>query len=319
MNMLRYLLLVVGLLGAWGSPARGQEIEVTLLGTGDPTPRIDRYPTPRIDRFGPSTLVETGGVAVLFDAGRGVMQRLYQLGVSTADLDGVFLTHLHSDHVVGLVDLWLTGWVVDRREEPLWVYGPVGTRALVEHLQGAFTLDVETRTAEAHRSRDGIGIEVVEIEDGFVWERDGVAVRAFAVDHRPVEPAFGFRVDSGGRGLALSGDTRYSESLIRHAAGVDLLIHEVAEAPEAFKAEHPDLPRLAHHTQAEDAGRVFAAVSPELAVYSHLVLVGGFEASDLVPLTRRTYDGPVIVGEDLMRIAIGDSVSVREWAGVGAE
>lgn len=311
MNALRCLLLVLGVLGACAPPARGQEIKVTLLGTGDPTPRIDR--------FGPSTLVETDEVTVLFDAGRGAMQRLYQLGVSTADLEGIFLTHLHSDHVVGLVDLWLTGWVVNRREEPLMVYGPVGTRALVDHLRQAFAFDVEIRTAEARRSPEGIRIDVFEIEDGFVWEEDGVTVRAFTVDHRPIEPAFGFRLDSGGRAVALSGDTRYSESLIRHAAGVDLLIHEVAEAPEAFKTEHPDLPRLAHHTQAEGAGRVFAAVSPKLAVYSHLVLVRGFEASDLIPLTRRTYGGPVIVGEDLMSIAIGDTVSVREWAGVRAD
>lgn len=298
------LLLVVGLLAVTVSPAHGQEIEVTLLGTGDPTPRVDR--------FGPSTLVETDSLALLVDAGRGAMQRLFQLGVSTADLDGIFLTHLHSDHVVGLVDLWLTGWVVDRRERPLRVYGPVGTRALVDHLRQAFAFDVEIRIAEARRSPDGVRIEVVEIEDGFVWDRDGATVRAFAVDHRPVEPAFGFRIDAGGRAVAFSGDTRYSESLIRHAAGVDLLVHEVAEAPEAFKAEHPDLPRLAHHTQAEEAGRVFAAVAPRLAVYSHLVLVRGVDAADLVPLTRRTYDGPVIVGEDLMTLAVGDSVVVRE-------
>lgn len=298
------LLLVVGLLAVTVSPASGQEIEVTLLGTGDPTPRVDR--------FGPSTLVETDSLTLLVDAGRGAMQRLFQLGVSTADLDAIFLTHLHSDHVVGLVDLWLTGWVVDRRERPLRVYGPVGTRALVDHLRQAFAFDVEIRIAEARRSPDGVRIEVVEIEDGFAWARGGATVRAFAVDHRPVEPAFGFRIDAGGRAVAFSGDTRYSESLVRHAAGVDLLVHEVAEAPEAFKAEHPDLPRLAHHTQAEEAGRVFAAVAPRLAVYSHLVLVRGVDAADLVPLTRRTYDGPVIVGEDLMTLAVGDSVAVRE-------
>lgn len=311
MNQLRRLLLVAGLLGASLAPAHGQEIEVILLGTGDPTPRLDR--------FGPSTLVQTDSLALLFDAGRGAMQRLYQLGVSTADLDGIFLTHLHSDHVVGLVDLWLTGWVVERRETPLVVYGPAGTRALVEHLRQAFAFDIGVRTAEARRSPAGVRIDVVEIGDGFQWERGGATVRAFAVDHRPVEPAFGFRIDAGGRSVALSGDTRYSESLIRHATGVDLLIHEVAEAPEAFKADNPDLPRLAHHTQAEDAGRVFAAVSPKLAVYSHLVLVRGFAAADLIPLTRRTYDGPVVVGEDLMALVVGDSVRVREWSEREAE
>ena len=101
-------------------------LQVTLVGTGDPLPRIDR--------FGPATLVVAGEHTLLFDVGRGTLQRLRQVGVSTGSLDAIFLTHLHSDHVVGLVDLWLSGWVVNARDRPLKLYGPVGTRAMVEHL-----------------------------------------------------------------------------------------------------------------------------------------------------------------------------------------
>ena len=277
-------------------------LQVTLVGTGDPLPRIDR--------FGPATLVVSGEHTLLFDVGRGTLQRLRQVGVSTGSLDAIFLTHLHSDHVVGLVDLWLSGWVVNARDRPLKLYGPVGTRAMVEHLAQAFAFDIDMRVNEARRNREGARIEVVEIGPGTVWEQDGVVVQAFAVDHGPVAPAFGFRVDHGGHAVALSGDTRFSESLIEHAAGVDLLVHEVAEASEAFKREHPGVPRLSHHTQARDAGRVFAAVKPKLAVYSHLVLVDPFDAATLPELTRETYDGKVLVGEDLMSFAIGDDVRV---------
>lgn len=310
MNYARYLFLagvlvfvLVALASHSAHSAFGQEIEVTLLGTGDPVPRVDR--------FGPSTLMEAGEQMLLFDAGRGAMQRIFQLGVSTADLDAIFLTHLHSDHLIGLVDLWLTGWVINGRDEPIRIYGPPGIRSLVGHLIQAFAFDIAIRTSEARRSPEGVRIDVVEIADGFEWQADGVVVRAFAVDHGPVTPAFGYRLDFGGRSVVLSGDTRYSESLIRSSEGVDLLIHEVVEAPEDFKARNPNLPRLAHHTQAADAGRVFKAVSPKLAVYSHLVLVDGFEAADLIPLTRKTYEGRVLVGEDLMTIIVGDSVVVR--------
>lgn len=312
MTRVRYAVTLLCLLASAATQARDvpradpPAITVTLLGTGDPTPRLDR--------FGPATLVRANGRTLLFDAGRGSMQRLHQLGVSTADLDAVFLTHLHSDHVVGLVDVWLTGWVVDRREAPLTVHGPVGTRAMVDHLRQAFDFDIGIRTAEAKRSPEGVRIRVVEIDEGLAWSADGVTVRAFPVDHHPVEPAFGFRVDHDGRAVALSGDTRYSESLIRNAAGVDVLVHEVAEAPEAFKQANPGLPRLAHHTQAAEAGRVFAAVKPKLAVYSHLVLAGGFPVADLLPLTRATYAGDVVVGEDLMTVEVGDTVRVREVA-----
>lgn len=99
---------------------QAQGIKVTLLGTGNPPPVMNR--------FGPSTLVEAGGQKFLFDAGRGALQRLRQIGIRWQDVSGVFLTHLHSDHVVGFPDLWLTGWLVSRRDVPLQVWGPRGTK-----------------------------------------------------------------------------------------------------------------------------------------------------------------------------------------------
>src|SRR5262245_47405475 len=110
--------------------ASAQEIKVTLLGTGGPSPVMSR--------FGPSTLVEAGGHKFLFDAGRGALQRLTQVQVRWQDIDGVFLTHLHSDHVVGFPDLWLTGWLVGAgRDRPLHVWGPRGTTKMMSHLEQA--------------------------------------------------------------------------------------------------------------------------------------------------------------------------------------
>ncbi len=282
-------------------------LKVTLLGTGDPTPLLER--------FGPATLIQAGDTTVLVDAGRGVMQRLYQIGVRSDALDAIFLTHLHSDHVVGLVDLWLTGWIMDGRTTPLRVYGPRGTQAMMEHLRAAYTFDIAIRTAESRRSPEGIRVQVVEIDDGFVWSRDDTEVRAFFVDHAPIQPAFGFRLDRAGHSVTLSGDTRYSENLIANARGTDLLIHEVAEAPQRLRLRRAEIPRLAHHTQAADAGRVFAAVSPRLAVYSHLVFMGATGPDELIPLTRETYAGPLLVGRDLMQISVGEQILVDQWPG----
>ena len=99
--MLARLVIGVVVVALLPAAANAQEIKVTLLGTGTPVPAMNR--------FGPSILVEAGGQKLLFDAGRGAMQRLAQLKVRWQDVDGVFLTHLHSDHVVGFPDLWLTG------------------------------------------------------------------------------------------------------------------------------------------------------------------------------------------------------------------
>lgn len=239
------------------------------------------------------------------------MQRLAQLEVSTADLDAILITHLHSDHVVGLADLLMTGWVVDRRNRPLRIYGPEGTRELLENLEQAFAFDISIRTTEAARDPSGATALVTEIEPGFVLELGELRVSAFDVDHAPIEPAFGYRIDARGRSAAISGDTRYSESLIDETRGVDLLIHEIVGASTEVLETRPNLPRVAHHTLPIDAARVFREVSPRLAVLSHIVLVD-YPAEKLVPDIAEHWDGEVVLGQDLMRIAIGEEIHVGD-------
>lgn len=302
--IVRYAVFGLLLLTAATLPVASQEIEVTLLGTG--------HPGPSMDRFGPGILVRASDQVLLFDAGRGGIQRLSQLGISYRQIDALFLTHLHSDHVVGLPDLWLTGWLVSARDKPLKVYGPKGTAHLIHHLQQAYEFDIGMRLSDERLPPGGGRLEVKEIEGGFTYESSGVRVTAFAVDHKPITPALGFRVDYKKRSLALSGDTRFSENLIRSAAGVDLLIHEVADAQIGLTKKHPALGRvIAHHTTARDAGKVFQKVKPKLAVYSHIVL-SGITETELITRTRETYQGPLVVGRDLMRFVIGERVTVHD-------
>ena len=286
--------------------AQAPDIRVTLLGTGTPPPVMNR--------FGPSILVEAGGQKFLFDAGRGALQRLTQLKIRWRDVHGVFLTHLHSDHVVGFPDLWLTGWLVrPGRDIPLHVWGPRGTKRMMSLLEQAFEYDIRIRLYDDRASPDGVVILAEDIAEGMVYDKGGVKIMAFEVDHTPVKPAFGYRIDHAGRSVVLSGDTRVSENLIRHAQGVDLLVHEVA-APETFRraGTPPERARavIGHHTTPEQAGEVFSRTKPRLAVYSHIVQPDATE-QDLIPPTRTTYSGPLEVGEDLMVIEVGDRVEVR--------
>ena len=282
---------------------------VTLLGTGNPRPSIDR--------FGPSTLIEAGKVRLLVDAGRGASIRLFQAGGNDllAGIDAVLLTHLHSDHVVGFPDLWLTGWIFGR-QTPLAVYGPAGTAAMMEHLRQAFSFDITTRRdRDEHFAPGGIELNVTEVGSGLALERDGVKVTAFLVDHGPVAPAYGYRIDYAGHSVVLSGDTRASDSLVRAAKGTDVLIHEVL-SPEVerrlSKVSDPEKTAriIAHHVTPEEAGRVFARVGPRLAVYSHIV-PSPTQSDDLIRPTRKTYRGRLAVGYDLMLLTIGPDITIN--------
>ena len=217
------------------------DFRVTLLGTGTPIPVSDR--------FGPSTLVEAGDQKLLIDAGRGATIRLHQLGVPIGRLDALFLTHYHSDHTVGIPDLWLTGWLQSyfgTRTAPLRVIGPEGAKTLMTHLERAYALDVSIRIEDEKLPPQGAAISVEEFSaDGVVYEKNGVRVIAFEVDHGDaIKPAYGYRIEYDGRAVVISGDTRFNQNVIKYGAGADLLIHEVAIAPPALLAEavHP-----AHH------------------------------------------------------------------------
>ena len=282
---------------------------VTLLGTGAPPPVLDR--------FGPSTLVEVGAEKFIFDAGRGAMQRLHQLAIPFASITGLFFTHHHSDHLVGFVDLWLTGWIGrpwGKRQTPLRVWGPQGTKQMMEHLPLAFAVDLRVRSRSYPIA--GAKLESEEIEEGIVYSYNGVTITAFEVDHGGEElPAFGYRIDYGGHSAVLSGDTTFNENLIRHAQDTDLIVHEVT-AGAGTAAESPEqLKRIgSNHTTAEQAGEVFARTKPKLAAYNHLLLFGGASADDLIPATRKNYSGPLVVGQDLMGFDIGENIEAGRFA-----
>ena len=284
---------------------RSDLFRVTLLGSGAPPPVLDR--------FGPSTLVEAGKEKLIFDAGRGAMQRLHQLRLPFADITGVFLTHHHSDHVVGFVDLWLTGWIGrpwGMRKTPLQVWGPDGTKQMMEHLPKAFHVDIRVRSH--NYPPEGVKLEADGINEGMVFDRNGVRIFAFEVDHGGEDlPAFGYRINYRGHSVVLSGDTTFNENLIRHAKGTDLLIHEVTAAAGAAAENKEQLKRISsNHTTPDQAGIVFSHVQPKLAVYNHLLLFGGAKAEDLIPATRAHYAGPLVVGDDLMAFDIGNTVEV---------
>jgi ribonuclease Z len=290
-------LLMTSILGA-GSSATGKKrepqqkwnMQVVLLGTG--TPFVDAQ------RFGAAVLVEAGGKKLLFDCGRGAVIRLKQADIGPEGIDGLFLTHLHSDHIVGVPDLWLTGWF-EGRKAPLNIWGPAGTRSMVDHLEEAFAFDIETRSAHG-LPRDGASIDALEVENDKIYEVGPVRVTAFEVDHGTVKPAFGYRVDYAGHSVVISGDTKFSDNLVNHAKGADCLIHSAWST----NARDDTPPAKRSIATAEDAARVFSTVSPKLGVIYHY-----YDAKGLKEAVRTGYTGRSVIGQDLMRIEIGRTIT----------
>lgn len=268
------------------------EMRVTLLGTGTPFPNAEQ--------FGSAILIEAAAKKFLFDCGRGVVIRLAQIAVDPKEINGLFLTHLHSDHVVGIPDLWLTAWFLGRNK-PLPIWGPPGTRNMAEHLAHAFDFDIRVRQDSPDPlPAKGVQIDAKEIEQGEIYNDGSVRVSAFLVDHGSVKPSFGYRIDCGGRSVVISGDTKFCQNLVDFAKNTDCLIHSAWSA--GWK--NPAPPSQRSIASGEDAGRAFAIVKPKLAIVDHYKDEEGLEEA-----VRENYKGPLVIAKDLMRIKVGNTVT----------
>ena len=292
--------------------AHAAPLNITILGSGSPVPSSVR--------FSQSILIEAGKQKVLIDAGRGATIRLTQAGVPLRDVSAIFITHLHTDHVDGLQDLWSTGWLPTpwgNRAKPLSIYGPKGTVAMTQGLTAAFAWDIKTRIEDEKLPPAGIAWDAHDIDPGLAFERDGLKVRAFATEHGAlIKPNFGYVIEYDGKRVVISGDTTYDERIAMEAKGADLLLHEVADIDPEMLKKFPRLKEVgAHHTQPEEAGRIFAMAKPKLAAYTHIIVIKESAPLDVAPTevlarTRTTYDGPLVLGEDLMRFEIDRDIKV---------
>lgn len=272
--------------------------EIILLGTGTP------YPDP--NSSGPATAVVVGGRVFLFDAGAGVMRKLNAAKLPLSGPEAVFITHLHSDHTLGYADLILTSWIM-RRARPFPVYGPRGLRRMTNHLLAAFSEDIEIRTSGLeHEVSGGYRVNVHEIQVGVVYEKNGVRVTAIAVQHGTWKHAFGYRIDTPDRSIVISGDARPSETLVKAAQGVDVLIHEVYSAAGLRPEDRPggkDWPQYCRefHTSDVELGALAERIQPKLLILDHTIRFGASDDELLGAVRRGGYAGKAVVGKDLDR------------------
>ena len=280
------------------SPDTTAALRVVILGAG--TPNADP------ERSGPSVAVVAGHRAYLVDCGAGVVRRAaaaaarHRMPALEAERLGiVFITHLHSDHTLGLPDLMLTPWVLERHA-PLELYGPVGVAAMSRHLLEAYAEDIRMRQEGLEPEKhDGWKVNAHEIQSGVVYRDSNVTVSAFAVPHANWKQAFGYRFESKGEVVVISGDTRPSEAVVRACEGCDVLVHEVYSA-ERFKARplgwqryHADA-----HTSTTELARLAQRAKPKRLVLYHQLFWGASD-EDLVREVRKGYEGALFSARDL--------------------
>lgn len=286
---------------------RGDVLSVTLCGAGSPMAGPDR--------LGPCTLVTAGQQVFLVDAGEGAVRGLTRIGFPPARVQAVLLTHLHSDHFDSLGDVALNHWAAGSARAPLPLYGPAGVERIAEGLNLAYGIDRDFRIAHhgaAVVPSAGYGLAAHPAAPGVIYQHAGLTITAFAVDHGPVKPAFGYRFDYKGRSLAISGDTAPSANLVRAARGAEVLVHEALsprlvaiQREEALRAHKPGLAKIladipSYHTSPEAAATIAERSGAKLLLLTHIIppLPISILERPFLGDARARFHGRLILGRD---------------------
>jgi ribonuclease BN (tRNA processing enzyme) len=288
---------------------QGTKTQVVMLGTGTPLPDPQRS--------GPSTAIVVDDIPYIVDAGTGVVRRAAAArdkgvkALEPTNLRIAFLTHLHADHTLGLPDLILTPWIMGRKE-PLELYGPPGTREMVAHILQAYDVDIKVRTEGLeHSNRTGYKVNVHEITPSVVYKDANITVKAFNAYHGSPQNTFGYRFETPGRVIVISGDATAKSDMLQNCSGCDVLIHEVYTQA-SFDRVSPEWKqyRQAFHTSTRQLAEIANKAKPKLLVLYHRANPGcdqartqecpeaGSEEQALKEI-RELYRGKVVAGHDL--------------------
>jgi len=280
--------------------SRPTKTQIVFLGTGNPSPDPDR--------MGAAVAIVVNGTPYIVDCGTGVVRRASAAakagvqGLETTNLKIAFITHLQTDHTLGYPDLIFTPWVMGRKE-PLEVYGPVGIKAMTEHILEAYREDNNIRINGLERGNaTGNKVNVHEIRPGIIYKDENVTVKAFLVKHGSWPQAYGYRFETPDRTIVISGDTSPSASIVENCNGCDVLIHE-AYSQVGFAASTQDWRKYisSFHTSTKELAELATAARPGLLILYHQMFFGGPTDTEegMLNEIHQTYKGKVVSAHDL--------------------
>ncbi|GGF90654.1 ribonuclease Z [Paenibacillus albidus] len=286
------------------------DLTVVLLGTGSPRAFYGRAK--------PGAVVLAADKAFLVDCGGATVDQLIKAGIMPQRISDVLFTHHHYDHNGGFFDVFITSWrthitaerVFEGRSVPMQVYGPETTKAIIGKMQESFEFDVKLRISYNLSDEVGSRIEYTECNEGVVYDKDGIRITAFEVDHRPVYPAIAYKFEYNGKTVVISGDTIPVANMEKHATGADLLVHEAYNKPwlDALIAQYPKHEKALSNPAKYHTTTLEAADIAQRAGVKHLVLTHHIPAPAANTAAEQAYiegmagiyDGPISVGRDLM-------------------
>ncbi len=285
----------------------------TVVVTGTGTPML------RPDRAGAGVLVQHAApdgatTSLQFDAGRNTAGRLAEIGVLPQDLDAIFITHYHSDHLMGLQDIVLTHWTLDLLDtaERFDLVAPNGHAVrYCERMLDPWDADLAVRSAHNHREPipkyDLRGFEC-GLMPAEVWQRGQVRVLAGPVRHEPVENAVGYRIETPDGVVVISGDTRVCDEMLLLAEGADVLVHEAMRP--GFLEDRPPNRRYIrnYHADCTELGKQASRIGVPQLLLTHLIPPPTNQAEkDAFAADVRAggYQGDVIVCDDLDSVVLG--------------
>ena len=296
--MKKYIFIITLLISTCGLlKAQNTDTKLILLGTG--TPFAD--PT----KSGPSLAIVVNNTSYIVDCGPGVVRRAAEaskLGfpsLEAAQLKTLFITHLHSDHTIGLADIILTPAVLDRNA-PIRIYGPVGSKKMTDDLMSAYKEDIAIRINGLEKG-DAIAYQVYtnEIKEGQIYKDSNLTVTAFNVQHGQWDNAFGFVFQTKDKKIVISGDCTYSENLIKYAKDCDILVHEVySDAGLKKRTQRWQDYHSSFHTSTYQLADIANKVKTKLLILNHQ-LTFGTSLQSLLDELKSKYAGPVVNGADL--------------------
>ena len=272
-----------------------------ILGTGTPNPNPER--------MGSSYLVLANDEPYLFDYGTGVVRRIAAFSTSwggeyqaleVENLKYAFLTHIHSDHTLGLADLIITPWIMGR-SEPLKIFGPKGAKNMHTNIIKAYQPDIDYRIYGT-QPQNSTGYKVIfnELKDKFVYQDENIKVTAFLNDHGDLKESYGFLIETKDKKILISGDTAMSKNLISYGENLDYLIHEIY-SQKGFNNKTPDWQKYhqAHHTSPKEVAAIAKLLQPKSLILSHILFWGSSE-QEILDEVKTFYSGKIIVAEDGM-------------------